>query len=334
MRQTLSTDESPAAAPRGWSYFGGLALVCLVLQGVTGVLLAFAYEPTADRAYAATYYITHAMTYGWLVRTVHVWAAVLATAFVVAHAAQVFVTASYKRSGLSSWTVGVGTFALIAAMSSTGRALPWDQHAYWTTANAISWLGHLPLVGQLLERAALMPDGTLALGRFYAAHIVLFTALLAGLVTVHVWQARKRLAAVSTAEEPAAHADSQIAPAASESVRSARMASAATTVVLLLSLFAVLAILAPATLEVRADPAGVPTTAETPWPLLPAVGLSRFVPDALAATLPLLLFGMLVVLPYLDRNPSRRASDRMLVLAAGAVAAGALVLFGLLGLAG
>jgi len=334
MRQTSKIGESPAAAPRGWSYFGGLALVCLALQAVTGVVLAFAYEPTADRAYAATYYITHAMTYGWLVRTVHVWAAVLAAAFVVAHAAQVFVTASYKRSGLTSWTVGAGAFALIAAMSVTGRALPWDQHAYWTAANAISHLSHLPLIGQPLARAALTPDGTLALNRFYAAHIVLFAALLAGLVAVHVWQARQRLAVAPTSEEPAVHADARATAVAPASVRSARMASAATTVVLLLSLFVVLAILAPATLEVRADPAGVTTTSETSWPLLPAVGLSRFVPDTLAATLPLLLFGMLVVLPYLDRSPSRRASDRVLVLAAGTAAAGALVLFGLLGLAG
>ena len=54
-----------------WYFFGSLALLVLVLQIVTGVLLAMNYKPDADLAFASVEYIMRDVPGGWFIRYMH-----------------------------------------------------------------------------------------------------------------------------------------------------------------------------------------------------------------------------------------------------------------------
>ncbi|MYJ51132.1 MAG: cytochrome bc complex cytochrome b subunit, partial [Gammaproteobacteria bacterium] len=54
-----------------WYFFGSLALLVLVLQIVTGILLAMNYKPDADLAFASVEYIMRDVWGGWFVRYMH-----------------------------------------------------------------------------------------------------------------------------------------------------------------------------------------------------------------------------------------------------------------------
>ena len=55
-----------------WWNFGSLAGFFLVLQIITGVVLAMHYNPSAEGAFASIEHIMRNVNYGWLIRYVHV----------------------------------------------------------------------------------------------------------------------------------------------------------------------------------------------------------------------------------------------------------------------
>ncbi|MFI5255268.1 MAG: cytochrome b6, partial [Candidatus Limnocylindrales bacterium] len=56
-------------------YFGGITLFLFGVQVVTGTLLALYYKPTPDGAYESVRFITSDVSFGWLIRSIHHWAA-------------------------------------------------------------------------------------------------------------------------------------------------------------------------------------------------------------------------------------------------------------------
>lgn len=315
---------------RPWSCFGGLALVCLALQVVTGLLLAFSYRPTPGEAYASVYYLSNVMPYGWLVRTVHFWGSQLVIALAALHAVRMLVNGSYRRPERTGWIVGALALAFVIALAFTGSLLTWDQSAYWSTFAAVSLLREVPLVGEWVARGLLGVDaalGAAALTRFYAAHLTLLPVGLAGLLVAHarIERARGADAMPSSSDAPDAQAGRPLgvdAPSYPDVV-----ASAATMVVLLLCLYAVLAIFLPAPLDVRADPTVTPAAVKPAWYFLSVYALTRYLPPAVAVTVPVVLGMLFILLPFFDRGPSRASTDRALALAVGLSAiAGAIVL--------
>ena len=64
----------PVHSQAFWYYWGGLSLFFFVIQCATGVLLLLYYRPGPD-AYDSVRQITYDTNFGWLVRSVHSWAA-------------------------------------------------------------------------------------------------------------------------------------------------------------------------------------------------------------------------------------------------------------------
>jgi quinol-cytochrome oxidoreductase complex cytochrome b subunit len=91
--------------------------------------------------------------------------------------------------------------------------------------------------------------------------------------------------------------------------------SEATAAVLLLCVYTVLCIFAPATLGVRANPAITPFGSKPEWYLLFLDQSLRFVPPVLGALAPVILLALLASLPFLDRNPERAFRKRIFALA-------------------
>ncbi|HSR20861.1 MAG TPA: cytochrome b N-terminal domain-containing protein [Anaerolineales bacterium] len=177
--------------PRGswWNTLGSASLFLFVLQGVTGIFLTAYYTPSPDHAYDSITYIMNGVAFGWLIRGIHHWGATLMVVVVFVHLLRVFATASFKYPRELNWLIGVGLLLLTLGMGFTGYLLPWDQRAYWATTVGTQIAGTVPLIGEFILKA--LRGGSelsaLTLQRFFAAHIWMLPALLAGLIGAHIY---------------------------------------------------------------------------------------------------------------------------------------------------
>src|SRR3990172_13345610 len=122
--------------PPGVNYFyclGGVTFLLFLILTFTGVILSLYYIPSTLEAYGSIRSIDEKLPQGWLMRSMHIWAASGMVAAVVAHMIRVFVTGSYKPPREFNWVVGMALFVITMAFGFSGYLLPWDQKAFWAT---------------------------------------------------------------------------------------------------------------------------------------------------------------------------------------------------------
>ena len=184
-----ATLDRPEPKGNWWNTLGSATLFLFILQAITGIILSVYYTPSPDHAYDSIQYIMNNVTFGWLIRGIHHWGATLMVLLVFIHMIRVFVTASYKYPRELTWLIGVGLLLLTLGMGFTGYLLPWDQKAYWATTVGTSIAGSVPFIGDFILKA--LRGGAdlsaLTLSRFFAAHIWMLPAALAGLIGIHLY---------------------------------------------------------------------------------------------------------------------------------------------------
>ncbi len=177
--------------PKGswWNTLGSASLFLFVIQVTTGIFLTVYYTPSPDHAYDSIQYIMEEVSFGWLIRGIHHWAATLMVIVVFIHMLRVFVTASFKYPREMTWLLGVGLLLVTLGMGFTGYLLPWNQRAYWATTVGTQIAGTVPFIGEFILKALRGgPDlSALTLQRFFSAHIWILPVVLAALIGIHVF---------------------------------------------------------------------------------------------------------------------------------------------------
>jgi len=178
----------------GYSAFLGVA--SLVLFGslvVSGIYLMFFYVPSPATAYGDIQSIQTNIAFGQYIRNVHRWSAHLMVLAVAAHMARVFYRGAYKPPREFNWVIGVVLLVLTLLLSFTGYLLPWDQLAFWAVTVGTSMASYVPVMGDVTKEILLGGPsvGSATLVRFYVLHVALLPALLALLITIHLWRWRK-----------------------------------------------------------------------------------------------------------------------------------------------
>lgn len=180
---------TPERSASWWYVFGSAATVLLILQVVTGILLALVYSPSAGEAWGSLQFLNHNVTLGWLLRAIHGWGSDFMIAIVLIHMVQVFLFGAYKFPRELTWIIGVFLLLLTLGMAFTGQVLRFDQDAYWglgigaSIISRIPWLGG-PLVHMMLGGPII---GGQTLSRFFALHVFVIPGILLALVGLHVW---------------------------------------------------------------------------------------------------------------------------------------------------
>jgi len=144
---------------------------------------------TADHAYASTQYILHDVDYGWFLLSYHFWGSTAMVVCVFAHMSQVFLWGAYKKPRELIWVVGLALFALVMAFGFTGYLLPWDQRAYWATTVGVEIIDKVPVIGDFLARFLKggPTPGQMTLSRFFVIHVMVLPAALIGLAGLHLF---------------------------------------------------------------------------------------------------------------------------------------------------
>ncbi|MBM3151182.1 MAG: DUF4405 domain-containing protein [Chloroflexi bacterium] len=183
----------PKFALHWWYCLGGITAFLFVVQGITGIMLAFYYKPTAAEAYASIQFIENEVLYGAAIRAIHHWAANGMIVMCVAHMLRVFIMGAYQKPRELNWVSGVLLLLLTLVFGFTGYLLPWDQRAYWATTVGTDIAGTFPAIGDLvlvmLRVGWDVSEATL--GRFYALHIIVTPLLTVAFMLVHFMMIRR-----------------------------------------------------------------------------------------------------------------------------------------------
>ncbi len=183
----------PRSTASWWYVFGSAAFTLLLLQIVTGVLLALVYVPSAGEAWSSLNILNHQIPLGWFLRALHGWGSNFMVAIVLIHMAQVFLFGAYKFPRELTWILGVFLLLMTLGMAFTGQVLRFDQDAYWGLGIGASILSRVPVIGgglvHLLLGGPIIAGATLT--RFFALHVFIIPGALLLFALLHIWMVLK-----------------------------------------------------------------------------------------------------------------------------------------------
>lgn len=171
-----------------WWTFGSLAGFMLVVQIVTGIVLAMHYTPHVDHAFNSVEHIMRDVNYGWLIRYMHANGASMFFIVVYLHIFRGLYYGSYKAPRELLWWLGLVIFLLMMATAFMGYVLPWGQMSFWGATVITNLFGALPVVGETIVTwlwGGFSVDNP-TLNRFFSLHYLL-PFVLVGVVILHIW---------------------------------------------------------------------------------------------------------------------------------------------------
>ncbi|MEP5780245.1 MAG: cytochrome b/b6 [Hyphomicrobiales bacterium] len=177
--------------PRNLNYmytFGGILMLMLVVQLITGIVLAMHYTANIALSFAAVEHIMRDVNYGWLLRYMHQNGASMFFIAVYLHIFRGLYYGSYKEPRELLWILGVVIFLLMMATAFMGYVLPWGQMSFWGATVITNLFSALPLVGEPIVTwlwGGFAVDNA-TLNRFFSLHYLLPFMIL-GVVILHVW---------------------------------------------------------------------------------------------------------------------------------------------------
>ncbi len=179
--------------PRNLNYFwnfGILAGIFLVIQIVTGIVLAMHYVAGAEGGAfnSVNQLIMRDVNAGWLLRYAHMNGASFFFIVVYIHIFRSLYYGSYQAPREMVWMLGLVIYLLMMATAFMGYVLPWGQMSYWGAQVITGFFSAFPLVGEPIRVWLLggyAPDQA-ALTRFFSLHYLL-PFVIAGVVILHIW---------------------------------------------------------------------------------------------------------------------------------------------------
>jgi len=177
--------------PRNLNYmwnFGVLAGLALVIQIVTGIVLAMHYNSNAETAFTSVEHIMRNVNQGWFLRYAHANGASFFFIVTYLHIFRGLYYGSYKAPREMVWMLGLVIFLLMMATAFMGYVLPWGQMSFWAAKVITGLFGAIPLVGEPIQNWLLggyAPDQP-TLTRFFSLHYLL-PFVIAGVIILHIW---------------------------------------------------------------------------------------------------------------------------------------------------
>lgn len=306
--------------PKNLNYlwtFGGILFFFLVVQIVTGIVLAMHYTPHVDFAFDSVEHIMRDVNYGWLLRYVHFNGASLFFLAVYIHMFRGLYYGSYKAPREILWILGVIILFLMIATAFMGYSLVWGQMSFWAVTVITNLFSSLDAIWSGLGTTLVQwiwggfSVGNPTLNRLFSLHYLLPFMIL-GVAVLHVW---------------ALHVTGNNNPTGVE-VKSIKRDTIpfnpyytvkdAYALVLFIILFAGFVFYAPNFLGhpdnyIPADPLVTPPHIVPEWYFLPFYAILRAIPDKLMGVVAMLAaILVLFFLPWLDTSKVKSATYRPL----------------------
>ena len=197
--------------PDHWSFlFGEIALYSFVILVVTGIFLAFFFNPSlahtvyqgpykplhganVSAAYNSALQLSFSVRAGLVMRQTHHWAADVFIAAIVIHLCRIFFTGAFRKPREINWWIGLTMLILALFNGFTGYSMIDDLLSGTGLRIAYSIALSVPLIGTWI--ASLVFGGEFPsdriISRLFTTHILIVPVLIAGLIGIHlalVWR--------------------------------------------------------------------------------------------------------------------------------------------------
>jgi ubiquinol-cytochrome c reductase cytochrome b subunit len=304
----------------------------------TGLILMIYYTPSPTEAYSSILNLMSNVPYGKLMRDMHRLGAEAMVIFTLLHMLRTYLTGSYKKERSFTWLTGVALLGITLFLSFSGYLLPWDQLAYWAVTIGTSMAEAAPLFGNetnLLMRGA--PDiGAGGLLRFYLLHVVLLPLAAILVISIHYYKVSREHGISLPAHMEEGDVPPQVKKEAKQRVEYIPDLLTHEVFLTALGLFALVVIsvffYAGAPLENIANPQQTPLDTKAPWYFWWLQGMLKLGDKTvMGIILPTLIGGLLLAIPYIDRNPHRSLYKRPWAVGIGILALMALVVLSYMG---
>lgn len=316
LKRLLLDEEIPGGARYAYTLGTSIAAV-FALQIISGIVQLFYYVPTVDHAYDSVSYLRTQVPFGWLVHNMHYWGANAMVFLVALHMIRVYIWAAYKTQ--LTWLIGVTLLLLTMALSFTGAPLIWDQRGYWAGEVGSGITGTVPVMGDLLKIILRGGErmGQLAISRFFIFHVGVFAPLLMLMIGIHVASFRKS-GVVGPWEESKRKYSGPFWP--DQAFKDAVTGTIVFFILITLSVFS------PPPFSGPADVLNTTYLPKPEWNFLFLYQALKYFKGPLeplgTAGVPTVLIALLVLLPFIDRNPERNPLRRPVAMTCLAVYAG------------
>jgi cytochrome b6 len=162
-------------------------LTLSLLSAVTGMLLAFYYQPAAGGAYQSLKAINTQVSFGWLIRSIHNTAGNGVIVVALVDVVVMFLGRQFRPNWLTAWISGI-LFTLSAiGLGWTAMILGWTQEGFWRLKIELGTIEAIPLVGpQIREILTGGAVNTTTVEHFYTLHSYVLALGAIVLAVVHL----------------------------------------------------------------------------------------------------------------------------------------------------
>jgi len=309
LKHTLVDYPTPRNLNYWWN-FGSLAGIFLLIQIITGIVLAMHYTPTVEGAFASIEHIMRDVNYGWLIRYIHMNGSSFFFIVVYIHVFRGLYYGSYKSPREVLWWLGLVILLLMMVTAFMGYVLPWGQMSFWGATVITNIFSAVPVVGTTIVEwlwGGFSVDNAL-LNRFFALHY-LFPFLIVAVVILHI-------VALHTHGSNNPLGIDKKGPQDSIPFHPYYTIKDLFGLSFVLTIFALVVFYAPDYLGhpdnyIPADPLKTPAHIVPEWYFLPFYAILRAVPDKLGGVIAMIsAILILFVLPWLDTSKVRSATFR------------------------
>jgi quinol-cytochrome oxidoreductase complex cytochrome b subunit len=299
-----------------WYYFGGVSLFLFIIQVVTGILLLMYYKGSDNLAFESIQFIMSKVQFGWLIRSIHSWAANLFILAIFVHMFSVFFTKAYRAPREMTWLTGMIMLLLAFGFGFSGYLLPWNELAFFATRVGTDIVGILPVIGKpvlMFLRAGEDVTGA-TLSRFFGIHVAILPGIFIVFLSIHLLLVQRQ----GMSEPLDAHHDTErnVMPFFPNFLLRDLLFW-----LIVLNVLAILAVFFPWELGKKADAfASAPAGIKPEWYFLFMYQTLRYLPAHILSidgeVLGVLLFGaagaLWTLVPFWDKKSSRGERNRFI----------------------
>lgn len=301
-----------------WYYFGGVSLYLFIIQVVTGILLLLYYKGSEELAYESIQFIMSKVEFGWLIRSIHSWAANLFVLTAIIHMFSVYFEKAYRKPREMTWLTGMLMLFLALGFGFSGYLLPWNELAFFATKVGTDIAGVIPVIGKpimIFLRGGEDVTGA-TLSRFFGFHVAVFPGIFTVLLGIHLLLVQRQGMSEPLGKENQPLTEMKTMPFFPNFLLRDLLLW-----LIVLNLLAILAVFFPWELGVKADPfAPAPAGIKPEWYFLFMFQTLKYLPAEIwfiegevFGILAFTIAGMLwLLVPFWDRKSARGERNRFI----------------------
>ena len=163
-------------------------LTLAIVASISGIFIAYNYEPAAGDAYQSLAEIDKSLPNGWLIYSLHDLAGNGIIAVALIQIIVLFLGRQFRRSWLTAWISGILLTLATIGLGWTAMILSWNQLGYWRLKVELSIIESIPVAGEFIRNLLTGGGGinTTTIVHFYTIHSYVLSVGAVALSVIHL----------------------------------------------------------------------------------------------------------------------------------------------------